>query len=79
MGIFKRKPKEILIRQLPRVNVGLGRKISDGNYGSLDSHISLSIDVEPDETVEEAWDRCFKKVRKRLNEDLHKLGMKGNV
>ena len=42
-----------------RINFGVGRKISDGNYGSYDFHCSMSTDVKPNETPKEAVMRCM--------------------
>lgn len=42
-----------------RINYGMSRKISDGNYGSIDVHFSYSTDVSMDETIEAATNRCM--------------------
>jgi len=45
-----------------RINFGMGRKISDGNYGSIDIHFSYSTDVAGDEDLDSAIERCIEKV-----------------
>lgn len=56
-----------------RVSYGYGRKVSDGNYGSHDVHVSYSSDVRSKETVEEALDRVQKVVERRVVRKMKKL------
>lgn len=49
-----------------RISWSIGRKFTDGNYGSVDIHHSISADVEMDETVDEANKRIFTQVEKDL-------------
>ena len=45
-----------------RVNYSMGRKISDGQYGSVDVHFSYTTDVQHDEKIEQAIERCVEVV-----------------
>lgn len=47
-----------------RVTYGMSRRISDGNYGSIEAHFEYSTDVLKDETIETAMKRCVHHVEK---------------
>ena len=59
-----------------RVVLGLGRKLSDGNYGSWDFHFSYSSDVEKDETLDQAVERVSDMVMKNLKNQMKKVKAK---
>jgi hypothetical protein len=71
MGILKRLQR----RSAPRINISLGRKINVGNYESLDLHVSFSRDVDPGESVEEAFDSVFLEVIKQLDDKKQQWGI----
>jgi hypothetical protein len=72
MGLFK---KGNVIHEPHRINVSLGRKYNVGNYESVDLHVSLSVDVEPNETDDSAFETTFDKVRAELNKEAKRLGI----
>lgn len=58
------------IRQADRINYSVGRKLSDGNYGSIDVHFCYTSDIEDSETKEEATKRVIDYVEKVMREKI---------
>jgi len=56
-----------------RINYGMSRKISDGDFGSIDVHFSYSTDVEEDETLDKARKRCVKYVEDFIVEKIEEI------
>lgn len=79
LRLFKRKPATKDEENSHRLNVSLGRKYNVGNYESVDLHVSLSRDMEPNETVESAFDAIFNSVRNELNREAEKLRLTAKV
>jgi len=55
--------------------VAIHDKINVGNYESLDLHVSFSRDIDPGESVEEAFDSVFLEVIKQLDDKKQKWGI----
>lgn len=53
--------------QQDRISYSAGRKISDGDYGSYDFHVSMSTDVQEGESLKDATQRAVKQVEKLLS------------
>jgi len=58
------KECELISGNPDRISISCGRKITDGNYGSHDSHVSYSTDVKTEETLNEAVKRASNVVDK---------------
>lgn len=56
-----------------RINYGMSRKMSDGDFGSVDVHFSYSTDVEEDETLDDAKSRCVKYVEDFIVEKISEI------
>jgi len=69
-------PEFVSHRELQRINVSLGKKFNLGNYESLDLHVSLSRDIEPNEFREDAFNDVFECVRSELVRQAQKVGIK---
>lgn len=82
MRLFGKKQaeKQTLQEPVSRINVSLGRKYNLGNYESVDIHVSLSVDVEPGQTVPEAFDKTFQAVRAEARREAKDIGiMEGRI
>ena len=51
----------------------MGRKLSDGKYGSIDCHFSYSTDKGPNETLEEATERCIDYVESIIGNKIEEI------
>lgn len=58
-----------------QVTASLFRKVSDGNYGSLEVGFSVTDDVHPDEKISTAMNRVYDYVETMLNIKLEENGI----
>lgn len=56
-----------------RIGVTFGRKLSDGNYGSISINITYESNVEPEETVEEAKERVMEFTKESLVKEIESI------
>lgn len=55
------------------VTVGIGRKISDNNYGSVDFFVSETVDLEEGDDREEEFVKVYKRCKKRGSKAMKEL------
>ena len=71
---------KVRLTQSMRISWSIGKKVSDGNYGSLDLHHSVSDEVGAEESYEEANKRIFTMVQESHNKAMEykikQLGVK---
>jgi hypothetical protein len=53
---------------MTKINVFLGRKITDGNFGNFDLQFGVEAETLPGETTEAGFDRVYALVEKKLIE-----------
>lgn len=63
---------------MDKISVGLGRKLSDGNYGSYDIHVDYQTTVGEGESPEDAYKRATRFVKSKIKREIHKITDKGN-
>ena len=61
------------VKQRDRISYSRGAKVSTGNYGSVDVHVSYSTDVAEGETPDECLKRAAKFVDKAHKRKLAKV------
>lgn len=63
--------------QVSEMSYFVGRKVNDGNYGSLDFMAGEKITLGKDDDPEVEYDRMRNRVLKRLMRDLSERGIEG--
>lgn len=56
-----------------KIEFGMSRKITDGNFGSVEARFSYSTSVKKGEKLEKATDRCIEYVANIMKEKIEEL------